>query len=128
MVRNNELKPLGDISKKIALEVRNLAESKGLSQEEIGKIVGRSQSYTSLRIKGMKSWTVEELDKLAPKLGYRDAIELMNVAARPPQSAPSNAYASALSQLQRVTGRDPVQWTRAAYHDPDKDRERESGE
>lgn len=87
MVRNNELKPVGTISKQIARKVRELAEQEQLSQEDLGRIIGRSQSYTSLRVKGMKSWTIEELDKLAPQLGYNDAIELMD-AARPSTSTP----------------------------------------
>ena len=90
MVRNNELKPVGMISKQIARKVRELAEQEQLSQEDLGRIIGRSQSYTSLRVKGMKSWTIEELDKLAPELGYTDAIELMN-AARPSTSIPRAA-------------------------------------
>lgn len=80
MVRNNELEPTGAISKRIAKNVRAMIEDKGLSQEEVGQVVGRSQSYTSLRIKGLKSWTVDELDKLAPKLGYKNAIDLMRTA------------------------------------------------
>lgn len=126
MVRNNELKPVGAISKQIARKIREISEAKGLSQEDLRRIIGRSQSYTSLRVKGMKSWTIEELDKLAPKLGYSDAIELMNVARS--VSSAGSAYSSALDQLQRVTHRDPLDWQTAAYHDQNKREERESGE
>lgn len=90
MVRNNELKPVGTISKQIARKVRELAEQEQLSQEDLGRIIGRSQSYTSLRVKGMKSWTIEELDKLAPELGYNDAIELMNAARPSPTTLPAS--------------------------------------
>lgn len=117
MVRNNELKPVGTISKQIARKVRELSESKRLSQEDLGRIIGRSQSYTSLRIKGMKSWTIEELDKLAPKLGYSDAIELMNIA-RPP-----------VSTLLTPDPEFPADWASlAANHDPNKRAESETPE
>lgn len=109
MVRNNELKPVGTISKQIARKVRELAEQEQLSQEDLGRIIGRSQSYTSLRVKGMKSWTIEELDKLAPELGYNDAIELMN-AARP-----------SAATLFSPDPEFPADWEElAANHDPNK--------
>ncbi|MEF2736315.1 MAG: hypothetical protein U0N15_03700 [Bifidobacterium choerinum] len=49
-----------------------------MTQEEVGRVIGRAQSYASLRIKGMKPWTIDELDKLAPILGYSDVFALVN--------------------------------------------------
>nr|DAU79595.1 MAG TPA: Regulatory protein-modification, helix-turn-helix, transcriptional regulator, DNA [Caudoviricetes sp.] len=49
-----------------------------MTQEEVGRIIGRAQSYASLRIKGLKPWTIDELDKLAPILGYNDVFALVN--------------------------------------------------
>ncbi|PJM72369.1 hypothetical protein CS006_10560 [Bifidobacterium primatium] len=70
------------------MRVRSLIEEKDLSQTEIGAIIGRAQSYASLRIKGLKSWTIEELDQLAPILGYRDAFALI-AACRPESDSPA---------------------------------------
>lgn len=77
MVRNSELPQVGRASKQIAREVRQLIDQKGISQNEIASIIDRAQSYVSLRIKGMKSWTIDELDSLAPALGYQDFFALM---------------------------------------------------
>lgn len=78
MVRNEELPDTGHATKQLALSVRQALEAKGVTQEEVGRIIGRAQSYASLRIKGLKPWTIDELDKLAPILGYNDVFALVN--------------------------------------------------
>ena len=78
MVRNEELPDTGQATKQLALSVRQALEAKSVTQEEVGRIIGRAQSYASLRIKGMKPWTIDELDKLAPILGYSDVFALVN--------------------------------------------------
>ena len=78
MVRNEELPDTGQATKQLALSVRQALEAKGVTQGEVGRIIGRAQSYASLRIKGMKPWTIDELDKLAPILGYDDVFALVN--------------------------------------------------
>lgn len=40
-------------------------------------------------------------------------------------AARKNAIGNAMAQLQRVTGKDPVQWTTAAYHDSHRDEEQD---
>jgi hypothetical protein len=65
-------------TKQLALSVRQALEAKSVTQEEVGRIIGRAQSYASLRIKGLKPWTIDELDKLAPILGYNDVFALVN--------------------------------------------------
>ena len=77
MVRNSELPEMGLVNMEVAAAIRSLVEARGLSQTEVGKIIGRAQSYASLRLKGMRSWTVEELDALAPELGFEDFFALM---------------------------------------------------
>ncbi len=78
MVRNEELPDTGHATKQLALSVRQALEAKSVTQEEVGRIIGRAQSYASLRIKGLKPWTIDELDKLAPILGYNDVFALVN--------------------------------------------------
>lgn len=78
MVRNEELPDTGQATKQLALSVRQALEAKSVTQEEVGRIIGRAQSYASLRIKGLKPWTIDELDKLAPILGYSDVFALVN--------------------------------------------------
>lgn len=78
MVRNEELPATGQATKQLALSIRQALEAKGVTQGEVGKIIGRAQSYASLRIKGLKPWTIDELDKLAPVMGYADVFALVN--------------------------------------------------
>ena len=78
MVRNEELPDTGQATKQLALSVRQALEAKGVTQGEVGRIIGRAQSYASLRIKGLKPWTIDELDRLAPILGYSDVFMLVN--------------------------------------------------
>ena len=78
MVRNEELPDTGHATKQLALSIRQALEAKSVTQEEVGRIIGRAQSYASLRIKGLKPWTIDELDKLAPILGYNDVFALVN--------------------------------------------------
>ena len=78
MVRNEELPDTGHATKQLALSIRQALEAKSVTQEEVGRIIGRAQSYASLRIKGLKPWTIDELDKLATILGYSDVFALVN--------------------------------------------------
>ncbi|WEV41611.1 hypothetical protein OZX57_06375 [Bifidobacterium sp. ESL0682] len=77
MVRNSELSEIGHTAKNVAAFVYEQIEVHHLTQEDVGAIINRAQSYASLRIKGLKSWTIDELDALAPHLGYEDGLELM---------------------------------------------------
>ena len=80
MVRNSELRPIANTSRMIAAFVRLLIETQGYTQDDIGKALGRAQSYASLRIKGLKPWTVDELEILAQKLGCKNAFVLVRNA------------------------------------------------
>jgi predicted XRE-type DNA-binding protein len=91
MVRNSELPEIGHTAKSMADFVRRLIDQKNMTQEEVGTIIDRAQSYASLRIKGLKSWTIDELDVLAPHLGYVDGLDLMLASKNEetPADAPS---------------------------------------
>lgn len=98
MVRNDQLPENGRASKLLAARVRELIDERGLTQSEVGECIGRAQSYASLRIKGMKSWTIEELDQLARRLGYSDAFALIARACVPEAQEPNGeAQSDAMS-------------------------------
>ena len=80
VVRNNELTPMSATTKVIAETTRGLIETEGLSQEQIGKLLGRSQSYVSTRIKGLQPWTTEDIDALAKHFGLGNAFGLIDKA------------------------------------------------
>lgn len=88
MVRNEELPETGKVTRQIAAAIRARMSERGLTQADVGDAIGRAQSYASLRIKGMKPWNVDELEILAPLLGYDNIFTLIN-GARAPASASS---------------------------------------
>lgn len=80
MVRNSDLPQTSGITKVIADTIRGLIDKEGLSQTQVGDIIGKSQSYASLRIKGMLPWNVDEIDKLAKYFGYSNGFALVDLA------------------------------------------------
>lgn len=121
MVRNNELPDVGNTAKTVAQFVRMQIEEKGFSQEEIGEVIGRTQSYASLRIKGLKPWSVDELDVLSKTLGYKDAFELIKKAHK---TMENGDLVSALAK--KVNAGDT--FGVAASKDPNKEQEAEGGD
>ena len=113
MVRNEELPDTGHATKQLALSVRQALEAKGVTQEEVGRIIGRAQSYASLRIKGLKPWTIDELDKLAPILGYNDVFALVNAMRKTQVNVDTDGHFIDSDMAQSISG-----WTadeQAAY-------------
>lgn len=55
MVRNTELKETSAATKLIAETVASMINKAGWSQARTGRIIDKSQSYASLRIKGLAS-------------------------------------------------------------------------
>lgn len=78
MVRNTELKETSAVTKLIAETVASMINKAGWSQARTGRIIDKSQSYASLRIKGLASWTTDDLDNLAKALGYGNAFGLLD--------------------------------------------------
>lgn len=78
MVRNTELKETSAATKLIAETVASMINKAGWSQARTGRIIDKSQSYASLRIKGLTSWTTDDLDNLAKALGYGNAFGLLD--------------------------------------------------
>lgn len=62
------------LTKKVATNIRMIRELHGLTQEELGKRLGRSKSTISRLESGTHSPTVENLDEVAAALGTQPAI------------------------------------------------------
>lgn len=104
MVRNEELPDTGHATKQLALSVRQALEAKSVTQEEVGRIIGRAQSYASLRIKGLKPWTIDELDKLAPILGYNDVFALVNAMRQTQVNVDTDGHFIDSDMAQSISG------------------------
>lgn len=78
MVRNIDLAETSMATKLIAETVKSLMVDGGWSQAKVGYLLGKSQSYVSLRVKGIASWTIDDLDKLAKAFGYANAFGLLD--------------------------------------------------
>lgn len=80
MVKNNDLPRTSGTTKIIAETINALAIGERLSQAQVGKLIGRSQSYASTRLKGMEPWTTEDIEKLAKHFGFPNAFGLIDRA------------------------------------------------
>jgi len=81
VVRNNQLPPISESASEVASFIKETASSKGVSQEALREILNRgARSYVSLRINGLKSWDLDELDAIAPALGFKDGFALVSAA------------------------------------------------
>ena len=69
MVRNSELPPIGGFASVFARAIKDAVEERGLSGSEIGRRLGRAQSYASLRLNGRRAWDLYEVDAIADMLG-----------------------------------------------------------
>lgn len=77
MVRNNELRETSEATLMLAPRIRSALKAHGYSQEQVGAMISRGQSYVSLRCKGLKPWNWDELDTIAQHLGYHGAPALI---------------------------------------------------
>lgn len=116
----------------IAETVSDLVDEEGISQKEIGKIVGRSQAYASTRIKGLQAWTTDDLDAIAKHFGFPNAFGLLDkvrgldTPLDAQESDTRNNASDEDARLARTLAKieDPEQrMTLAAYRDPDKGKE-----
>ena len=69
MVRNSELPPLGGFASLFAQVVKEAIDAAGISGSELGRRLGRAQSYASLRLNGRRAWDLYEVDAIADMLG-----------------------------------------------------------
>ncbi|EFM41712.1 hypothetical protein HMPREF0168_1105 [Bifidobacterium dentium ATCC 27679] len=78
MVRNADLKDTSTVTKLVAEFVAQNVAKRRWSQTTVGQKIGKSQTYVSLRIKGLNSWTTDDLDNLAKAFGYGNAFGLLD--------------------------------------------------
>lgn len=68
---------MGVFATAVAAAVRTAAREAGVTQVEMARVLGRAQSYVSVRWSGRKAWTLDELDVIAPLVGVTSALALI---------------------------------------------------
>lgn len=74
----------GQLSKNLAAMLKEIVEDRGLTQDEAGALIGRSQSQMSKYLRAESTLDVEELDALCRALGI-DSADLLAAAKRGPE-------------------------------------------
>lgn len=77
MVRVSETEKLTGDAELFARYFRRLLDSKGITQDQVADKLNRARSYVNYRYKGYKSWTVNEVNTLAPLAGCDDVFEVV---------------------------------------------------
>lgn len=82
MVRNDEFRETGGTTKHLAEYINALRKEKGVSQAQMAQAIRDTAhpSYVSVRLTGKKAWNLDDLDSIAPLLGYESAMDLMLAA------------------------------------------------
>lgn len=72
----------GHLDKVVSAYIRSVMKQKHVTQADISNRIGRNaQSYVSNRLNGKYSWSINDLDTIAPMLGLPDALSLISTAA-----------------------------------------------
>lgn len=72
----------GHLDKVVSAYIRSVMKQKHVTQADISNRIGRNaQSYVSNRLNGKYSWSIKDLDTIAPMLGLPDALSLISTAA-----------------------------------------------
>ncbi len=72
----------GHLDKVVSAYIRSVMKQKHITQADISNRIGRNaQSYVSNRLNGKYSWSINDLDTIAPMLGLPDALSLISTAA-----------------------------------------------
>lgn len=84
MVRNDEFRETGETTKHLAGYIDMLRKVRGISQLQMAKVIRDTThpSYISVRLSGKKAWNLDDLDSIAPLLGYESAMGLIEAAGR----------------------------------------------
>ncbi|RPF25877.1 helix-turn-helix domain-containing protein [Georgenia muralis] len=61
----------GGLGAVVAANIRYEAARRGLTQQDLGEIVGRSRPAISQRATGKVPWSLDDVGRLAPALGMR---------------------------------------------------------
>ena len=72
----------GHLDKVVSAYIRSVMKQKHITQADISNRIGRNaQSYVSNRLNGKYSWSINDLDTIAPMLGLPDALSLISTTA-----------------------------------------------
>lgn len=82
MVRVSETEGLSGDARLFAQYFRELTNEKNVTQEQMAKKLGRARSYVNYRYLGYKSWTVNEIDTLAPLVECKNVFEVVQKVHR----------------------------------------------
>lgn len=78
MVRNKDLRPTSAATKRLAVLVSDALTARGHAPKDVVRMLGRAQSYVSVRLRGLEPWDTDELDLIATQLlGYRNMTDMI---------------------------------------------------
>ena len=80
MVRKSEFPETSAATKIVAETVAGEMRRRGMSQNRLAKLIGKSQSYVSTRTRGEQSWTIDDLDAIAKALGLPNGFAILDRA------------------------------------------------
>lgn len=126
MVRNDELPEMGKATQQLAQALQEEIRAKGLTQTDVGEIIGRAQSYASLRFKGMKPWSIEELDKIAVALNYENLFDLIHSIQQRVEAKQTKFPQAASPVPKKLTQKEIEELKMAANYDANRDIEAET--
>jgi predicted XRE-type DNA-binding protein len=61
--------------------MKDKMKEKGITQNSIANMIEKSQPYVSARMSSLESWSINELDTIAPHLGFPNSLALIASAA-----------------------------------------------
>lgn len=80
MVRRDDLRKMDAFTELIAECVRVELENAHVTQQQCADMLGRSQAYVSIRLRGIEARTTNDLNNIAQFLGYTNAFTLLDRA------------------------------------------------
>jgi len=107
----------------ISLQIRCIMRERGETVTSLTGEMDRVRSYISIRVNGLKPWTVDELDILASCLGYKDFWAFMRDIKRRISKYDEERDRKDSDSIISAYSRDHL--SLAASHDDNKELERE---
>lgn len=92
MVRKNELRETSDLTKELSSFLKDELEKKNKTAQDIADALERSYTYAYLRVQGLKSFTLDELDEVAKVLEIKSVYELIAAVREYTYTQLKNSY------------------------------------
>lgn len=77
VVKKQEKRAMPESAREIARAIKGLMAEKNVTQIQIAEVIERTQGYVSERVNGIDAWNTAELERVARRLGFVDAFELL---------------------------------------------------